>query len=136
MADMNYYNDDGNKSPTDFFNTKDWTYDFHPQDIEYNKGMSVMAYLGILVLIPLIMARDSRFARFHVNQGLLLAILETACAVISSVFGWFPVAGLIIRIACWIISAVCFIFAIIGIVNAVNGRAKELPFIGGIRLLK
>ena len=33
--------------------------------------MAILAYFGILVLIPILAAKDSKFARFHANQGLL-----------------------------------------------------------------
>lgn len=33
-------------------------------------------------------------------------------------------------------SLVCFIFAVIGIVNAANGKAKGLPIVGKFRILK
>lgn len=43
-------------------------------DVESNKVMAVLSYLGILVLIPLLGAKNSPFARFHTNQGLILCI--------------------------------------------------------------
>ena len=41
-------------------------------DAEQNKVFGILAYLGILCLIPLLAAKDSRFARYHANQGLVL----------------------------------------------------------------
>ena len=29
-----------------------------------------------------------------------------------------------------------FVFAIMGIINAINGKAKELPLVGGFQILK
>ena len=49
-------------------NTADTTSQFDPQDINDNKGMSVLAYIGILFLIPLLACPNSRFARYHTNQ--------------------------------------------------------------------
>lgn len=46
-----------------FNNTADSTAGFDPQDIEQHKGISVLAYFGPLVLIPMLAARDSAFAR-------------------------------------------------------------------------
>ena len=43
-------------------------------DVESNKAMAVLSYLGILVLVPLLGAKNSPFARFHTNQGLILCI--------------------------------------------------------------
>ena len=100
--------------------------EFTPEDASANKWMAVLAYLGILVLIPLFVAKESKFARFHVNQGLILLI----CSVVSAVFsrmGWGAIA--------WILNIVIFVLAIIGIINAVKGEAKELPVIGKFKII-
>ena len=108
-------------------NTADTTSEYDAQDIEKNKVMAVLAY--ILFFIPLLAAKDSKFARFHTNQGLVLflgGIIASVVAVIP-VIGWIvaPIAGLAITV-----------LAIIGILNALNGRAKELPVIGKFKILK
>lgn len=100
--------------------------EFTPEDASANKWMAVLAYLGILVLIPLFVAKESKFARFHINQGLILLI----CSVVSAVFsrmGWGTLA--------WILNIVIFVLAIIGIINAVKGEAKELPVIGKFKII-
>ena len=87
-------------------------------------------------LIPLLAAKDSRFARFHCNQGLVLAIAEIICWIALSILGGLPIIGWIFRVIASVFGLVCLIFAILGIVNAANGRAKELPFVGSFQLLK
>mgnify|MGYP002689030352 FL=1 len=57
-------------------NTNDTTSQFDPQDINNNKGMSVLAYIGFLFLVPLLACPNSKFARYHTNQGLVLFLLE------------------------------------------------------------
>ena len=47
---------------------------FDSADIEQNKVMAVLAYIGPLVLVPILAAKDSKFAKFHANQGLTLFI--------------------------------------------------------------
>lgn len=121
-------------------NTPDTTAAFTPADIEQNKVMAVLAYFGLLVLIPLLAAKDSKFARFHANQGLILCIAAiiygTAYTVLSALvlaISWrlyFVVS--ILGLA----GILFFILAILGIINAANGRAKELPWIGKYRILK
>ena len=111
----------------EFNNTADTTSEYDAQDIEKDKVMAVLAY--ILFFIPLLAAKDSKFARFHTNQGLVLflgGIIASVVAVIP-VIGWIvaPIAGLVITV-----------LAVIGIINALNGRAKELPVIGKFKILK
>lgn len=49
--------------------TEDNTSEFEQEDINQNKVMAVLAYIGILVLVPLLAAPNSKYARYHVNQG-------------------------------------------------------------------
>ncbi|MCQ2254611.1 MAG: zinc ribbon domain-containing protein [Bacteroidaceae bacterium] len=110
-------------------NTPDSTNELDPQDIEKNKVMAVLAYCGILVLIPLMAAKESKFARFHCNQGIVLLVIE----LVLSVAGWYFPAGI-----AWIINLVNIavgILAILGIINAIKGRAKELPLVGGLKVI-
>ena len=58
-----------------------------------------------------------------------LFIAEIALFII----GYIPVLGAIIYAIGGIL---CFIFFIIGLINAAKGQAKELPLIGGIKILK
>ena len=111
-----------------FKNATDSTAEYDQADINANKVMAILAYIGILVLIPLFAAKDSKFARFHTNQGLLLFIVALIAGAISKV----SVIGFIGAI----VGFLCFIFAIIGIVYAAQGKAKELPFIGKYKILK
>lgn len=117
-------------------NTKDTTDEFDKKDIDDNKVMAILAYLSWLVLVPIFAANGSKFARFHVNQGLVLAIAEIACWVVLGILSIIPFIGLIFVIINVLFSAVCLVFSILGIINAANGKAKELPIIGKIRLMK
>ena len=98
--------------------------------------MGILAYLSWLVLIPLLAAPKSPFARYHANQGLVLAIVSTVVCVLLGALTWIPVLGIIVGIVLSLVSIFFLILAIIGIVNAANGKAKELPIIGKIRLLR
>lgn len=125
----------------DLNKTADTTSQFSQEDIQQNKVMAVLAYLGILVLVPIFAAPSSKFARYHANQGLVLIILEVVYAivntVISSIFYFISfMLGSIVSLLFGIAGLVLFVFCILGIVNAANGKAKELPIIGKIRILK
>ena len=117
-------------------NTSDTTSEFDPADIEANKTMAVLSYLSWLVLIPLLAAQNSKFARYHANQGLVLAIIEIVWGIATSIIGAIPIFGWIISIPLGIVSLVFLVLTVLGIVNAANGRAKELPIIGKIRIIK
>lgn len=117
----------------ELMNTPDTTAEYDPADIEANKVLALLSYLGILWLIPLLAAPNSRFAKFHTNQGLVLWIANLIVGVVSPILAVIPILGWIALIVLWIITLALMI---IGIVNAVQGRAKQLPIIGKFTLLK
>lgn len=105
-----------------------------------DKLMGILAYLGILVLIPLLAAKESKFAQYHAKQGINLFAAEIVLSILYWVIGLlavftggigfflFPVLGLL-----WI---GLLVLAIMGIINAINGEEKPLPLIGGFSLIK
>ena len=113
---------------------------YNQADIEQNKVMAVLAYFGILVLIPIFAAKESKFARFHSNQGLVLCIAAVLYGVAYSIL-----SAVVLAIS-WrlyfvvsllgLVSIVFAVLAVIGIINAANGKAKELPVIGKFKILK
>lgn len=98
-------------------------------DVEKNKAMAVLAYF--IFFIPLLAAKDSKFAMYHANQGLLLFLSALAVNMVGGVIpiiGWFlifPLGNLF-----------CVVLFILGIINASKGEMKPLPLIGGISILK
>ncbi len=123
-------------------NIKDRTQEFDPQDIQNNKTMGILAYISWLVLVPIFAAKESKFARFHANQGLILAIVEAACWISLAILGaltWIPVVKIfayILMVALYLVLALCVVFTVLGIVSASKGQAKEFPLIGSIKILK
>jgi len=109
--------------------SKDYSGEFDPRDVADNKGISILCYFGVLLLIPLLVKQNSRFVRFHSNQGLMLLL----AGVVFSVLGRLPLVGWIIGLAGGIFTLVLMVM---GIVNVCNGRAKTLPLIGGVTLIK
>jgi len=101
---------------------------FEQSDIESNKTIAGLAYL--IFFLPLLVCPQSKYARFHANQALLLLIVSIAGTIILSfipVLGWFlmPLFGLFI-----------FVLFVMGLINGFNGRAKRLPVFGKFDILK
>lgn len=103
--------------------------------------MAVLAYFGILVLIPILAAKESKFARFHANQGLILLIIGVAYSIFVQVvikivvfisYALAGIVGIVLGLA-WLL---LLVLAIIGIINAVKGEFKQLPIIGQFQILK
>ena len=88
--------------------------------------MGILAYLGILIIIPFLMAKDDPFVKFHIKQGLLLVIGEIAIALLTGML--FYSLWQLVQLA----HLALIVFSIIGIVNVVNHQQKELPLIGSL----
>jgi uncharacterized membrane protein len=119
-------------------------------DATANKVYGILAYLGILVLVSIFAApKESRYAKFHANQGLVLAIVEIGGIIVITILQAILTAIFVavnpwsiapITIIFALISSVfgigCLVFAILGIVNAANNQLKPLPVIGKYTILK
>lgn len=131
----------GNSFFNEAMKQEDFTAQYHPQDIKDNKVMAILSYLGLLTLIPFFAEKNSHYVRFHCVQGMYLLLCELALSVVSgvvmAVLGVIPFVGPIISIPAGLLfsaaSIVLFVLMIIGIVNAANDRAKNLPFIYMLR---
>lgn len=104
-----------------------------PEDAEKNKAFAIIGYIfPILFFIPLVTdGKNSPFAKFHANQQLNLLLFGvvgwTAAGILSIVL-----IGVILMP---IIAIAGLVFMILGIVNAAKGEIKELPVIGGFKLI-
>ncbi len=95
-----------------------------------DNAIAAVAY--IIFFIPLLVEPKTEFKTFHANQGLLLLIFWVAGSIISSILATVLI-GFFIGAFVGIFG---FIFLIMGIVNALNGKQDRLPLIGKWDLLK
>jgi uncharacterized membrane protein len=118
-------------------------------DIQQHKGLAVLGY--VCFVIPLVAAPNSRFARYHANQGLLtfLALIAAtvgAGAVLTgrwilglllarvALLDWFFFCGLSLLAVALLVGWIALVIQ--GILNAANGDTKPLPVIGHWQLIK
>lgn len=127
---------DFNETFNDLTTTADVTNQFDRADIQSNKAMGILAYISWLVLVPIFGAKGSKFARFHANQGLVLAIISTIVWIVFTLLAKIPVIGWIFAISESLISVGFVVLSVLGIVNAARGLARELPIVGKFKILK
>ncbi len=97
---------------------------FDAQDIADHRILAMLGYLSMGVL-PMLGCRDSAYAMHHVNQALWLYIGYLLCALASSILAFTVVIPILGGIAV----IVLVVFSIMGIVRALKGNGKPLPFI-------
>lgn len=95
---------------------------FDPKDVEENKLLACLSYVGILCLVPLLAKKDSKFCHEHATQGLALLIVW----VVASFVIWFPLIG-------WAIGLALLIANIIAFLKCLMGEFWEIPLIGPLR---
>ena len=90
------------------------------------KDIAIISYLTIIgLIIAFIMNREKQheFARFHIQQVLGLALVSLVIFIVGQI----PILG-------WIVSFLLvipmLILWVMGLMNAINGKKKELPLIG------
>lgn len=103
--------------------------DLEKFDIKNNKIFGIISYLGPLLLLSLFKAKDSNFAKFHANQGIISALLFLISGLSFLIKNIGNALGIIL---------IFFSLSItmIGIYNASKGLKKELPIVGKIQILK
>ena len=94
-------------------------------DIQKNKVVAAIGYVSVLCLVPLFVARESKFAQFHGKQGLALFLAAIVIAVVRQVLpGLWPILSLL--------NLVILVLSVIGIVKAVEGKYWDMPILGGL----
>ena len=66
---------------------------FSPADVNQTKSLAWMSYLGVLFFVPLLVYQQSPYTKFHVNQGLVLFIVEVGSGILQRVFYFIPLVA-------------------------------------------
>ncbi|MBX7116000.1 MAG: DUF4870 domain-containing protein [Myxococcaceae bacterium] len=88
---------------------------------EQDKIMLVLAYLGLLALIPLLTVKDSPYVKYHAGQGFTLTLVSFAVALVMSVIpviGWLALCPLFLAV---------LVVNIVGIMKALKGERWAIP---------
>lgn len=88
------------------------------------KATGIIAYITTLGWVIAFLAGDKEGAKFHLNQALVFVVIDGIIGLVS----WIPFVG-------WIISVALLVFRIMGIVYAAQDQDKELPLIGGFKIM-
>lgn len=136
----------------DVMNTSDTTSEFEKKDINDSTFLAVLSYLGVFAFIPYFIKTDSKFVKYHANRGINLLIIEGVYTLLNSLLSMIKVSKVVVNyyslvgtkmvtpffisFPMTIIGIILALLSIIGIVNVCNGKAKELPLIGKIKIIK
>jgi uncharacterized membrane protein len=105
-------------------------------DADTNKVFGILAYFFFFCFVPLVVAKDSPYAKYHANQGLVLFLAEVATFIITGALVFIPFFGMVVYFLHLALLLVFVVLAVLGIVNAAAGKCVPLPVIGGIKILR
>lgn len=125
-------------------------------DVQQNRGIAWLAYVGLLLLVPLFARKRSEYCKFHVKQGATMLAVEIALTIVQAIFmaiiraifpgklvyGYYTyyyqdsVPTIIFNLLFTAGFVFLAVLAIMGIVNAATGKQKKLPLIGQIPFIE
>ncbi len=108
------------------------------QDI---KTFSYLSYIGPFFLIGLFSDnRKNPKLRFHLNQGMILAICEavglTVHYIVDMFLGHIPIISIIPSVLLIFITLCSIALSLLGIFNVASDKLNPLPVIGSVNLLR
>ena len=112
------------------------------EDLKGKKFTACFAYLFWFTVIPMIYSSESKFIKYHANQGLVLAIAETIFLVVTVLAGkilwsFSRSTSLLVETTMFLVFVGVFgMLSLIGIFNVIRGKEKPVPTFGHIKLLK
>ena len=118
-------------------NPEDETGLFDPMDMANNKAVAVLASIPVLFWLPLIACGNSQYGKFCANQGLIFFVMCVVLNVVQTFLGkvlWvIPLVGHILpKLLGGVIGIVELASFLFLLINACQGKAKRIPFIGRI----
>lgn len=135
--------------------TEDTSKDYTKKDIEDNKGLAILSYIGPLALIPYFSSKDSKYVKYHAHQGMNLFIVWIIYSIIAGLLSLIkvtkscehsPIFNVItncVKVTPWwiklpidIVGLFLFALSVIGVVYALTGKAKKLPLIDKVNIIK
>jgi len=132
--------------------TPDTTSCYDNKDIKDNLVLSILSYLGLLVFIPYFAHNNSKFVKYHATQGMNLLIVWVGYTLLDNLLGLIKVSKVVVNFGSitgtrlvtpvWVIlpmtilGIILFVLSVVGIVYVCQGKAKELPVVGKIKIVK
>lgn len=111
----------------------DHTEEFDAADISAGKLWAMCVYLLDIVGIFLVLlgAKESRYAMFHLRQGLKFTVVEMVLAMAAALLFW----TFLVPIAAGIGFVVLMVLKVISFIQVCQGKAKEPAIIRSLKFL-
>ena len=151
-SNNNNLDDKFKKSIENIMDTPDTTDSYDKKDIKSNTILAILSYLGLLAFIPYFASNNSKFVKYHATQGMNLLIVWVGYTILNSLLGLVKAREVVLNIGnmvatryvtpIWIslpmglLGFILIALSVTGIVYVCQGKAKELPLVGKIKIVK
>lgn len=95
------------------------------EEIEKGKIWAILGYL-VCFILPILAARDNKFAMYHQEQIFVLVISVFIGYIISFILTFVVIGAFLFPL----VGLAALVFFILGIINAASGKYTPLPLIG------
>ena len=89
--------------------------------------MLVLAYLGLLALVPLLVEKDDKEVQWHAKHGLVQFFAWIIIFVLFTILSFIPGVGCVTSIISLFLWIPMLVVTILSIVKAVNGQRFIIP---------
>lgn len=115
-------------------NPYDHSSKYQQEDISQNKLYCMLCYLldFIGIIIALLGAKGSEYARFHIHQAMKFSVLEAVLGLLAVILCWTVVIPILAAVALIILLVLKFV----AFINVCKGKAIEPGIIRSIKFLK
>jgi len=89
--------------------------------------MLVLAYLGLLALVPLLVEKDDQEVQWHAKHGLVLTAFWIIVFMVFMMLSFIPGVGCVTSVISIFLWIPMLIIMVLCIVKAVNGQRFKIP---------
>jgi fumarate reductase subunit D len=95
--------------------------------------MLILAYLGLLALVPLFAVKDSDFVRWHARNGLVLGLGGwVALSLLGFILANVPLLGCLASLVVGLCAVGLLVVDILGMVKALGGERWRIPWVSDL----
>jgi len=86
--------------------------------VDQSRIFAALSYFGLLLIVPLLLARDNDFVKFHLKQGIAWFVAW----LVASFIMWIPLLG-------WTLGVAMFAVSVFAAIQAYEGKRWEMPYV-------
>jgi len=92
--------------------------------------ISYLTFIGWVIAFVMNSNNKSQVATYHIRQSLFIMLAAFLLYVVQTMLSFIPYLGWVVSLLLVPVGLVLLVFWIMGLIYAINGKEKPIPFIG------